>query len=450
MEPNYLTSLPYDILFSISLHVEYDDLKYYRLANKRFLDICHEEIFWLTKIERDWGIKVLPNNGKNLQNLYIQIATSRYYPVTGSEHYAESCRDFYRLIFAAATLGKPIDNLVDKYHRTYKQSSSLQAITLSSLITMGNTIYDSDKSIERLSKKYSNLDVITGLIICHRSLPLDNKKLVNCYGRAAAITGDISLFKNVIPDLEIFYYAALFDNLSIFDFLSSSNKLSIVNAAAALGTVETIDYVYRRNREWDNKEELLYQALIHGNFPIVSRMGDAGLIIRQEMLESAAELSTGKFLATLIKLYPRTLSPEELDSLIFFAASYSNLSTVSMLDELGADIDHALFGAVYSNRKKMVENCLQNGANDYNQALLVAIAELSDKVIPILLDAGATNLDEAMIKFITNFDENYLQVNSQIIQILISRGITNFGSLIKNSSNPQLIKMMNGLGVLIN
>lgn len=379
VDESQLINLPEEIIKLIALHIDYDELRNLWLVNKKFFFLSNHCTFWIDKIYHDFQIITSENSTAS----YVRIATQNYCPVRGSEEYAHSCRDLCRLLFAASKIGKPTEKLEDKIN-ALKYDDDL----MYSLKHIGQVI--KDKSIKYQSDLYH-----IGSLIAGRKL--DRAPSDYCHNVAGIIRGD-----NILPKfcwertLELFNYAALFDNVNILEYIISERS-GIISYLAQLASAPTIQCIYNLHTDQfmdDNRtSDIMGNAMKTTNIEGINKLVELGIELSEDIV---------KYPIVIRHLF-RNMTNDDIDFLLWFAVEENYFEIVDLFYELGADVNRCLRAAVATNNESQISLWISRGATDINGALLKAVESGTLDVLEPLINAGATNINMVMENLIRYF-----------------------------------------------
>lgn len=382
----------------IALNMDYDDLRRLSITSKQVYQVISNPIFWLNKIYHDFGVSVKLDIIEKLPNLYVKIATDHHYPVIGGEDYANSYRNLCRLIFNAARLGKSPARFIDKLKLF---GFDADYINYNMLITIGTKMARGEKIISEII--------------------------------APAISGDIELIKKIPNDptdslrhaifYELLKYAILFDHINIVEYIYPvfNDSEVIMEIAAYIGNNNSIQFAYDKAAR-DLDEAMLY-AITYNNIEVMEKLISLGADI--DIIEKAMNRPIS--LAKLLYLSGDRLSFDILIDYLDYAVHEDFYEAIEPLinavgrsiDSGSLDVSSALLEATAAGIgdithlfiPTLVRILVEAGANNINQALIDVINNHDIESVKILINAGATNLNEA-------YDKN----NSEMIDMLINAG----------------------------
>lgn len=408
-QQSLFTGLPEDIHRLIALHLDYDDLINYLQVQKSLWLLGKEEGFWPNKIYHDFGI----NNRDTDAQSYVKIAAEHYYPVKGCHKYARSFRDIFRLLYNANRLGKSLKFLQDKISQFDTPADVINVLKIGSLI--GTRTLNLDEIANIVKSQFEGSEYYHNL--------------------AAILRGEKHLVPEVICWRNTIIYASLFDRLDIIKEFFSSGELKY-DVAVSVSNSSIVEIIH----DWDPEGfssrmlYLVYQTIHMTNIEALKKLVDLGLTIDQEVVRLAINSNCRQMVTYVLSCCSNNLAKFTLDQFLYTSVKYNYLESADVLLELGADINSALYGAV-ANNHSMIITYINSGASDLNGALMHAIKEYQVDAAKVLINAGATNMDQAV--------ETLMACNGFHIEITKNRMMTVLVESGKVNIETTMVKLIN-------
>lgn len=271
-----------DICKLIALHLDLDDLVYFRLTCVNINNICKNNIFWLDKIYHDFGVNVVLDTTSNLYQSYMKLAVSHYRPIKGVEKYAFYYRDFYRLIFAAAKSGQSIDKLWGKFTQIYDCLSFIDEVTDFIEAAIAEVIED----------RYIKAEV-------------------------AMLFDDLDLLKNIYP------------------LLLSDQQKNLINLAMRVGNGNTLQFLCENNESLSDMDssDILCYTLDNNNITILEEHLRLNKPIGREIIDMIIWRCD---VDTVIRILGNNLTIEQINSYAAIAAERPNVAVARYFINQGA------------------------------------------------------------------------------------------------------------------
>jgi len=205
-------------------------------------------------------------------------------------------------------------------------------------------------------------------------------------------------------------------NIQLYPLLKSQNDLNRALRFAVIGNhLLLVDDLI--NRGATDIDEALIKASSNGYLDIMEYLLELGATSINESFVEAVHMNKEDAMDLLI-----SYGADDYNSALLKASSGKNVHLIRKLIDLGADnLNDALVEAAKEGRTAAIIELIENGANNFNGALLKAIGSKynEEEIIKILINAGATNLNEAL-RIAVRYDRK-----EPIIKLLIEAGATN-------------------------